>query len=114
MKHVTTQQSPRADNRNQRVWTVVAQIPRGKVMTYGQVARAADVPGPTGPRQVGYALAALASGSSVPWQRVVNAAGRISARDTPGGRRQRELLEEEGVAFDLSGRVDLAHDGWQP
>lgn len=105
---------PLSANRNQRVWLVVAGIPRGRVMTYGQVARAAAVPGPTGPRQVGYALAALAEGSTIPWQRVVNAAGKISVRETVGGNRQRALLEEEGVEFDLEGRVDLARFGWQP
>ena len=105
---------PPPANRNQRVWLVVAAIPRGRVMTYGQVARAASVPGPTGPRQVGYALAALAEGSSIPWQRVVNAKGNISARDTAGGHTQRERLEEEGVEFNLEGRVDLDRFGWQP
>ena len=106
--------APPSANRNQRVWQVVAQIPRGCVMTYAQVARAAAVPGPSGPRQVGYALAALAAGSTVPWQRVVNAAGRISVRDTEGGHTQRSLLEEEGVEFDLNGKLDLARFGWQP
>ena len=105
---------PPLANRNQRVWQVVAQIPRGRVMTYGQVARAADVPGPTGPRQVGYALAALEEGSAIPWQRVVNAAGRVSVRDTVGGNTQRALLEEEGVEFNLQGQLDFARCGWQP
>lgn len=103
---------PAPDNRNQRVWRVVMAIPAGRVVTYGQIAALAAVPGPTGPRQVGYALAALAADSLVPWQRVLNARGQISARDTPGGRRQRELLEAEGVLFDLEGRVDLGRYGW--
>ena len=100
------------DNRNQRVWRTVMAIPAGRVATYGQIAALAAVPGPTGPRQVGYALAALAEDSAVPWQRVLNARGEISARDTPGGRRQRELLEAEGVHFNLEGRVDLGRYGW--
>jgi len=106
--------SPALDNRNQRVWRTVMTIPAGRVATYAQVASFASVPGPTGPRQVGYALAALAADASVPWQRVVNARGQISARDTPGGCRQRELLEAEGVSFDLEGRIDLNRYGWQP
>ena len=102
------------DNRNQRVWRTVLQIPRGKVATYGQIASLADVPGPTGPRQVGYALAALASDSAVPWQRVVNAAGTVSARDTVGGASQRALLEAEGVAFDADGKIDFQRYRWIP
>ena len=105
--------TPAPDNRNQRVWRTVMAIPAGCVATYSQVASLAGVPGPTGPRQVGYALAALADGASVPWQRVVNARGQISARDTPGGCRQRELLEAEGVCFDLEGRIDLGRYRWR-
>ena len=101
-------------NRNQRVWLTVGQIPPGRVMTYGEVARAAAVPGPTGPRQVGYALAALDEGSQVPWHRVVNASWQVSTRDTAGGRTQREKLEDEGVVFDLDGRLCLARFRWAP
>ena len=100
-------------NRNERVWAVVHRIPRGRVATYGQIAAQAALPGPTGPRQVGYALAALAPGSTIPWQRVVNAQGRISLRGaTDGDCRQRELLALEGVEFGLDGAVDLARYGW--
>jgi len=106
--------TPAPDNRNQRVWRTVLQIPRGKVATYGQIAGLADVPGPTGPRQVGYALAALASDSAVPWQRVVNAAGAVSARDTVGGASQRALLEAEGVTFDADGKIDFQRYRWIP
>jgi methylated-DNA-protein-cysteine methyltransferase-like protein len=105
---------PAPDNRNQRVWRTVLQIPRGKVATYGQIASLADVPGPSGPRQVGYALAALADDSTVPWQRVVNAAGEISARDSLGGASQRALLEAEGVAFDAHGKIDFQRYRWTP
>ena len=105
---------PAPDNRNQRVWRTVLQIPRGKVATYGQIASLADVPGPTGPRQAGYALAALAGDSTVPWQRVVNAAGEVSARDTAGGCRQRALLEAEGITFDASGKIDFQRYRWTP
>lgn len=101
-------------NRNERVWAVVHRIPRGHVATYGQIAAQAALPGPTGPRQVGYALAALAPGSTIPWQRVVNAQGRISPRGaTDGDCRQRELLALEGVEFGLDGAVDLVRYGWQ-
>ena len=100
-------------NRNERVWAVVHRIPRGRVATYKQVAQHAALPGPTGARQVGYALAALAPGSKIPWQRVVNAQGRISARGAPEADcPQRELLEREGVVFSLDGVIDFARFGW--
>jgi len=94
-----------------RIHYVVSQIPRGRVATYGQIARLAGLQGQ--PRLVGYALHALPSGTSVPWQRVVNAQGGISARsghDT----RQRQILEGEGIAFDLRGRIRLASFQWRP
>jgi len=98
-------------NRNERVWAVVKRIPRGRVATYKQIAQHAALPGPTGPRQVGYALAALAEGSRLPWHRVVNAAGRVSPRDSSA--LQRELLEAEGVCFSLDGVIDLERYGWR-
>jgi len=92
----------------------VRAIPRGRVATYGQVARLAGLGGQA--RRVGYALAARPAGSRVPWQRVVNAAGRISPRS--GDRSveilQRRLLEREGVRFDAAGRIDLARFRWRP
>jgi len=63
------------------------------------------------PRLVGYALHALPSGSSVPWQRVINARGKISLGG-PTARRQRRLLEQEGIVFAASGRIDLKVFGW--
>jgi methylated-DNA-protein-cysteine methyltransferase-like protein len=105
------QQTPPGPNRNERVWAVVHRIPRGRVATYKQVAQHAALPGPTGARQVGYALAALAEGSRIPWHRVVNAAGRVSPRESSA--LQRELLEAEGVCFDLDGVVDLERYGWR-
>ena len=95
------------------IWAVVRRIPAGKVATYGQVAALAGLPG--GARQVGYALAALPEGSDVPWQRVVNARGEVSARAEAGADHdQRHRLEEEGVRFDRRGRIDLARHRWDP
>ena len=80
--------------------------------TYAAVAKLAGVPG--GARQVGWALSALPTGTSVPWHRVVNAAGRVSARATPGaGLDQRLLLEREGIVFDGAGRIALARHEWR-
>jgi methylated-DNA-protein-cysteine methyltransferase related protein len=95
-----------------RIYAVVKRIPRGRVATYGQIAKVAGLPGHA--RQVGYALHALSSATAVPWQRVINAAGAISLRKTSGGISQRLLLEKEGVEFDAGGRVSLARFGWRP
>jgi methylated-DNA-protein-cysteine methyltransferase-like protein len=95
------------------IYDVVRRIPRGRVATYGQIAELAGREGHA--RQVGYALAALGPGSRVPWQRVVNAQGRCSLRSEPGCElTQRRLLEEEGVAFGPSGRIDLERHRWRP
>ena len=94
----------------ERIWQVVASIPKGAVATYGQVAELAGLPG--GARRVGSVLAALPPDSRLPWHRVINAEGRVSLPD-PVGRRQRELLRNESVAF-RNDRVDLKRCGWRP
>lgn len=96
---------------HQRIHRVVSRIPRGRVATYGQIARLAGLPGQA--RLVGYAMHAVPAGSNIPWQRVVNAKGEISL---PGesGKRQRALLEREGVRFDARGRIPLATYQWRP
>ena len=93
-----------------RIYRVVQRIPRGRVATYGQVAKLAGLPGQA--RLVGYALHALDE-QDVPWQRVINARGAISARSFEGPERaQRQLLEREGIRFDTEGRVPLARYRW--
>ncbi len=99
------------------VWDLVRRIPRGRVATYGQIALMLPPPPGVdieayrafGPRWVGGAMAACPD--DVPWQRVINSKGEISPR--PGAERQRQLLEEEGVAFNEKGRVDLKKVGWK-
>jgi methylated-DNA-protein-cysteine methyltransferase-like protein len=96
----------------EQVYQVVAMIPRGRVATYGQIA--AYLGNPRAARTVGWALSSMPSGMDLPWHRVINSKGRIGG--PPGGRRaheQRALLEEEGVTFDESGRVDLKEYGWR-
>jgi methylated-DNA-protein-cysteine methyltransferase related protein len=105
---------------NRRVYEIVQSIPRGRVMTYGAVG--ALIPSPTSvdplayrrvrARWVGYAMADC--GDEVPWQRVVNAQGRISPRLGEGPPVQRLLLEDEGVTFDRGGTLDLAKHAWIP
>ncbi len=96
-----------------RIYAVVRKIPKGRVATYGQVAALTGFRGQA--RMVGYALHALPSGARVPWQRVINAAGRISERADPrAALRQRELLEAEGVTFDERDRISLQRYRWRP
>lgn len=87
----------------QAIWDVVAQLPRGAVSTYGDVARAAGLPGRA--RQAGYALKHLPAGMHLPWHRVVGAGGKIVF--PPGSsafREQARRLRSEGVAV-VDGRV---------
>jgi len=87
-------------------------IPAGRVATYGQVAEEAGLPRRA--RLVGTALRHLTGDSGVPWHRVVNAQGRISDRPRPDAvTEQRTLLEDEGVVFTTSGRIDLEKFGWR-
>lgn len=96
----------------ERIRKVVSKIPRGRVMTYGDVARAAGMPGAA--RTVGYAMRAL--GRTVPWQRVLgrrNArTAHITIREPRSRAEQRRLLEQEGVEFDARGGIALAEHGW--
>lgn len=98
----------------QRIYAVVACVPRGRVATYGQIARMADMPRHA--RLVGYALNALAPGNRLPWHRVVNAQGRISQRGDDGtaAATQRRRLEREGVQFDARDSIALDRYRWQP
>ncbi|MEX2479889.1 MAG: MGMT family protein [Gammaproteobacteria bacterium] len=99
--------------RNARVWAVVSCIPCGRVATYRQIASLSSIDGPSGARQVGYALAALPAESDVPWHRVINVRGLVSPRGR-GGREteQYERLAAEGVGHDATGRIDLARYEW--
>ena len=100
----------------ERIYALVRRIPRGRVATYGQIAALAGTPGRA--RQVGYALAALPAGNRVPWQRVVNAQGRISPRGDGAGAGhdllQKVMLRREGVRFGKTGAIALAVFQWRP
>lgn len=100
------------DEAYQRIWATVDAIPRGKVASYGQIAREAGLP--RNARQVGYALRNLPAGSKLPWHRVVNSQGEISARGKPAAEKsQQKRLRAEGVEFDARGRVPLKKFGWR-
>ena len=96
-----------------KFYTIVSQIPKGLVATYGQVATLAGYHGQA--RQVGYALNSLTDDFDVPWQRVVNAKGQISVRADPIFEQiQRQILESEGIIFDHNNRIDLSIYQWKP
>jgi methylated-DNA-protein-cysteine methyltransferase-like protein len=94
----------------EKVYRLVRTIPRGRVATYGQVARLLGVP--RGARAVGWALRALRGGRDqrVPWHRVVGAGGRISLRAGSGPSEQRRRLRAEGVTFRREA-VDIGRHG---
>jgi len=103
---------------NHQVWEIARRIPRGKVTTYGRIAGMISPPAGMnlkdylafGARWVGGAMAACPE--DVPWQRVINAQGKISLRRGEGPFLQRQLLEEEGIVFEENGRVNLSRYGW--
>ena len=100
------------------IYEVVARIPRGRIASYGQVARMAGMPGVA--RTVGWAMAALPArgrvgGRAIPWHRVLNARGGVSPRpsETPGRPDgQAARLRREGLRPGKSGRFDLSLYGW--
>ncbi len=99
------------DNWVKIVWQVVKGIPRGHVLTYGEVARLAGMS--RAARRVSQAMRRAPRGMKLPWHRVINAQGKISIpQDSPGHQRQKELLEREGVVF-LNGKIDLERFGYR-
>ncbi len=109
MSQKQTRVSPRtAVSFFNRVYVLVRRVPRGRVVTYGQVARALGAPGAA--RTVGWAMRACPE--AVPWHRVVNARGEISLRPTTGYHEQRARLKAEGIRFNRAGKIDLKKYGW--
>jgi methylated-DNA-protein-cysteine methyltransferase-like protein len=105
--------SPGPVSTHAKIYAVLRRVPRGRVVTYGQVATLAGLDGQ--PRLVGYALHALATGTKLPWHRVINARGTVSIRSNgTASLSQRLLLEREGIAFDARGRVSLERYRWKP
>lgn len=100
----------------EQVYELVARIPAGRVMTYGQIAVLLGKP--TAARAVGYALHLTPAGVKIPWQRVINSQGKISPRGASDivhePQLQRLLLEQEGIHFDEHGKIDLHRYLWEP
>src|SRR5258708_16777082 len=92
------------------VYAFVKRIPRGRVITYGELAKALRLRG--GARSAGRAMAASPPGKGVPWHRVVGYGGELLIRE-PYASLQRKLLESEGVAL-LESRVNMKKNVWSP
>ena len=92
------------------VYRLVKKIPRGRVTTYGELARALRLRG--GARAAGHAMAACPSGRGIPWHRVVGAGGRLLIREPHAGL-QRKLLSTEGVTM-TEHRVNMKLHAWSP
>lgn len=93
------------------VWQVVADIPAGHVLTYGEVARLSG--NPRYARRVGQAMRWAPRQLALPWHRVINAQGKISfPPDSSAHREQKRRLEDEGVEF-RKGRIDLKRFGYE-
>ncbi|MEZ5362556.1 MAG: MGMT family protein [Bryobacterales bacterium] len=93
--------------RLERVWALVRRVPKGKVSTYGDIAKLADCTA----RQVGYALRVSPPGMRLPWHRILASGGRI-ALPGDGGLTQRLRLQQEGVEF--RGRLaDMKNYRWK-
>ncbi len=107
-----------APNFYEQVYAVVRRVPRGRVTSYGRVARMLGRPNAA--RAVGYALGALGEQqrgphiAQVPWYRVINRVGLISTPNMNGGADlQARLLREEGVVVSEDLRIDLSVYLWE-
>ncbi len=92
------------------VYALVKKIPRGKVLTYGALAKATRLPG--GARTSGRAMAGTPKGQGIPWHRVVGAGGKLLIRE-PYASLQKKLLASEGAKLTES-RVDMKTCAWIP
>jgi methylated-DNA-protein-cysteine methyltransferase-like protein len=98
--------------RMERIWSTIEDIPPGKVASYGQLAEIAGIP--RGARQVGYALRHSPKDRSLPWHRVLQASGKSAfAKGSAALRTQRSRLAAEGVTM-CDGKVDMRTYRWQP
>ena len=93
-----------------RIWSIISQIPKGKVISYGAIASLAGLPGHA--RYVGYTLKHLPPDSSLPWHRVINSKGCISFQiGSEKYRTQKTRLKTEGVVFSGE-KISISQYGW--
>ena len=96
-----------------KVYKIAAQIPEGKVATYGQIA--AIIGSPLAARVVGEAMRNAPEFLNIPCHRVVNKAGEMAPGYAfDGSGKQRALLESEGINFKENGCIDMKHFLWKP
>lgn len=95
-----------------KIIRVIQSIPKGYVLTYGGVAAVAG--NPLGARAVVWVLHSSSEREGLPWHRVINGKGTISLKPGYGYELQRQLLESEGIEFDIKNRVDLKRFQWKP
>ncbi len=99
------------EERNRKIYAVIADVPPGRVASYGQIAELAGLP--RGARQVAYALRCLPTGHDLPWFRIITASGKLAFdKDSAAFKRQRDRLVSEGVRV-VDGRVDMKTYRWQ-
>jgi methylated-DNA-protein-cysteine methyltransferase-like protein len=116
VSQLTSPPNPQAFNA--QVWEIVSKIPRGRVASYGQIAKMLPVPsGVDGETYLEFGAlwvsgAVASCPDDVPWQRVVNSKGEISERNGLEAKRHTLLLEDEGVQFGVRGRIDMKKYGW--
>ncbi|KMM37921.1 MGMT family protein [Guptibacillus hwajinpoensis] len=89
----------------ERVIHIIQRIPSGKVMAYGQIAKCAG--SPRGARQVVRILHSMSTNYQLPWHRVINSKGEIGIKSEEGFINQKMMLEEEGIKFSATNRIDL-------
>lgn len=100
-----------ANETQDAILTTISRIPKGKVCTYGVIAKLAGAHGKA--RYVGHLLKKLPTDSSIPWHRVVNAQGKSSFPETSQKHQEQlKLLSEEGITI-RNHRIQLTHYLWQ-
>lgn len=100
------------EQRREAIYLALAQIPKGKVITYGNLAKLAGMP--NGARLAGRLMCELPAGSRLPWHRVINAQGKISMPvNSDSYTAQRQRLEKEGIVFN-NGKIKLSVYGYTP
>ena len=96
--------------RKEAIYLALAQIPAGKVITYGNLAKLAGMP--KGARLAGRLMCELPEGSQLPWHRVINAQGKLSlSPDSEGYRMQLQRLQREGIEI-INGKINLRRFGF--
>lgn len=112
MPGTATLTAEQREARRTALFSVLGQVPPGKVVSYGQLAELAGL-GPVA-RWVGRTLGQLPEDTRLPWHRVLGAGGRLClAPGTPSGEEQRARLRAEGVGVQ-DNRVDMSRHGWRP